>query len=382
MFAQNRAGRHAFALHMRWPDRSSFRSRLNYGVAFASEAIAPGLRLADRMRRRSPPVPPAGWRRVLLIGADHIGDVLYTTGSLPALRRGLPEAELFFAAKGAAAEVLRGNPHVVGCIDPGSVNAEANTFDAAICYNSGRSWREVVGLWRAGIPNRAAYVHKGFSALVSHPISIRRSQPYPAYFRDLVSQLTGTTSLDSLRPQLFPSAEDKADADALLRDPRLDSSKPILACFVTSRQPSGVWPARCFGKALRAVHARCDVQSVLLGAAEDSDILERVKRESGLPSFVAAGRVSLRALVSFLERCQAVLCADSGPRHLANAAGTRVFFVPNIAVGKIETGRYLESETDLAPDLELIPVSEQTRAFARIDPLSVSEAVSTALCAR
>ncbi len=365
---------------MRLPDRSSFREGTNYAAALASELGGALLRGIDHLRRRSAPVSPSEWRRVLLLGAHHIGDVLYNTGSLPALRAGLPRAELHLAAPALARAALSGNPHLAGTVDPADLPSRAAEFDAAICYNSSSGWKEVLATWRAGIPNRAAYVHKGFSALVTHPIAIRRLQPYPAYFRDLVGQLTGSGAPAwPLRPLVYPNAEDEAAAEAFWRELKLDPARPVLASFVTSRQPSGVWPAERFGETIRHIHTRADVQSVLLGAAEDAPTLEALRARCELPCAVAAGRLPLLALVCFLRRCRAVLCTDSGPRHLANAAGARVLFVPNLAVGKIETGRYLETETDLAPGDEYVPIAAQAAAFSRIDPERVAGQVVDAL---
>jgi ADP-heptose:LPS heptosyltransferase len=65
-----------------------------------------------------------------------------------------------------------------------------------------------------------------------------------------------------------------------------------------------------------------------------------------------AGRINLRALVSFLRKCDAVLTTDSGPRHLANAAGVPVVYLRNLLSLETETGSYLASEHDLVPPAE------------------------------
>ncbi|MBS0659703.1 MAG: glycosyltransferase family 9 protein [Verrucomicrobia bacterium] len=361
----------------RLPDRSAFRQASNYWLALASEAGGPLLRAADVLRRRARPTPPSHWRRVLLWGAGHIGDVLYNSGSLSALRAALPQAELWQLAGGAARAVLAGHPALTGLLDPTELAARAGEFDAVICYNSSSGWKEVLAAWRLGIPNRVAYVHKGFSALVTHPLAIRRPQPYPAYFRDLVVQLGGDSAHCRLRPEVHVGPAHAAEAEAFLRELPGPAGGPLLACFVTSRQPSGVWPAERFGAALRLIAERQPLRCVLLGAAEDEPILRPLAEPLG--ARVAAGRLALPALVAFLRQCAAVLCTDSGPRHLANAAGVPVLFVPNLAVGKIETGRYLETETDLAPDFEAVPPAEQPAVFARIDPAAVAAQVCSVL---
>ena len=363
---------------MRWPDRTSFRNAANYRVACLSELAGPALRGAAALRRLPTPRPPQAWRRALLLGASHIGDVLYNTASLPALQRGLPNCEWIYAAPPLAAAVLVGNPHLAGTCDPRDLAVRAAEFDAIVCYNSGASWRETIAAWRRGIPNRAAYVHKGFSALVTHPIPIRRPQSYPAYFRDLVSHLTGLAPDWTLRPIVYPGASHEQEAAELWREFAL-GARPVVAAFVTSRQPSGVWPSEKFGEALHLLHARADCDTVLLGSAEDEASLIVVRDAARLPSRLAAGRLSLLGLVCFLRRCGLALTTDSGPRHLANAAGIRVFFVPNLAVSKIETGAYLDTETDLAPDFESVSPAEQPAAFARIDPRYVAEIIASAL---
>lgn len=363
---------------MRWPDRTSFRESANYQLACLSEIAAPAIWGMTALRQLAAPRPPASWRRALLLGASHIGDVLYNTASLPALQRGLPQCAWFHAAPPLAAPVLAGNPHLSGTCDPSDWVARANEFDAIVCYNSGAAWRETVAAWRRRIPNRAAYVHKGFSALVTHPIPIRRPQSYPAYFRDLVSHLTGLTPDWPLRPLVYPDDSHEQEAAELWREFSF-GSRPVVAAFVTSRQPAGVWPAGKFGEALQALHERADCESVLLGSKEDEAALVGVRDSTRLPLQIAAGRLSLLGLVCFLRRCRIALATDSGPRHLANAAGIPVCFLPNLAVAKIETGAYLDTETDLAPDLESVPFMEQPAAFDRIDPRHVAQILAPAL---
>ncbi len=89
-----------------------------------------------------------------------------------------------------------------------------------------------------------------------------------------------------------------------------------------------------------------------------------------------AGDLRLLPLACFLQRCAVVLCPDSGPRHLANAVGTPVVFVRNIAVGKVETGVYCETEIDVAPGLERVSLSKQQTAFAMLTPESVASRVA------
>lgn len=351
---------------------ATFRDRKNLALARLSEIGAPLLTIGARLSARGVPTPPASWRRGILLGADHIGDVLYNTASLPALAEALPECQWHFVATPPASEILANNPYVFGCV---ASPAALGSIDVALCYNSGGYWRELLSALRYGIPNRVGYVHKGFSALVTHPVRINYPQPYPAYFRDLVAQLTGRPPDWPLRPKIYPSSQNTEKAHAVWRAAEL-GGKPVIACFLTSRQGAGVWPARKFAETVAILEATDCCQTVLCGTASDTALLDALKTEFGLQAAMITGELDLLSLGIFLQMCAVVLCPDSGPRHLANAVRTPVVFVRNFAVGQIETGAYCETEIDAAPpDLERVAASDQAAAFERLRPEDVADLV-------
>jgi ADP-heptose:LPS heptosyltransferase len=265
-----------------------------------------------------------------------------------------------------AGEVLAGSPFLASCAPTLAALQARLNLDVVVCYNSGAYWREVIEAAHLGIPNRVGYIHKGFSALVTHPITINYPQSYPAYFRDLVAQLTGKLADWSLRPRIYPTSADEFAAESIWSKVRLERARPVVACFATSRQKSGVWPAHKFGEILSHIEANTDFQTLLLGAGEDRACLEQLSRAFHLRAKVIAGELSLLALGCFLRNCAAVLCPDSGPRHIANAVEARVFFARNLAVRQIETGPYLETEYDLSPDVECLSPREQLRIFSQM----------------
>jgi ADP-heptose:LPS heptosyltransferase len=352
-------------------DPATFRRQRNLLLARMSELAAPILTVGARLSSRSRPTLPASWRRGIIIGADHIGDILYNTASLPVLGEAFPACEWYYVATPPATEILANNPFIRSCV----TSAESlDSIDVAICYNSGGYWRDLIKALRLGIPNRVGYVHKGFSALVTHPVKVNYPQPYPAYFRDLISQLTGRAADWSLRPQIYPLIRDAEKAEAVWTEAGL-GERPVAACFLTSRQPAGVWPARKFAETVRHLEVTGACQTVLCGTAADAELLENLKIEFGLRAAVLPGRLDLLSLGCFLRKCAVALCSDSGPRHLANAVRTPVVFVRNFAVGRIETGAYCETEVDAAPDIERVSPSEQQRAFDLLSPARVATLV-------
>lgn len=365
--------------------RRAFQKPQNYWLAIASELLRPALAGIARQWCSGPSTPPASWRRGLLVGANHIGDCLHLTASLPALRAGLPGCEWFCAAPPPACEVLETNPHLKGCLrlDVGTTSfararaelAAAGPFDVAIAYSNIAFWRDLLRLARLGIPNRVGYVHKGFSGLVTHPVALRHPQPFPFYFRDLVSQITGRPVDAPLRPQVFPTDADRRAAAECWAGLGLANGPPVVMCFCTSRQATGVWPPEQFAETLRLLNQMGRHRVVLGGAAADREALERVRALAGLNCAVLAGDLPVRALGCFMERCAGVLAPDTGTRHLANAAGVPVVFVRNLYVNRVESGAYCPTECDVAPPVEFVPPAEQARWFAQIQPATVVEAL-------
>ena len=93
---------------MALPRRSVFQSRTGYALAVCAELGAPVLRFLSA-RVTGAQTPPSQWRRGLILGHTHIGDVLFRTASLPQLARALPECEWHYLATAEGAQ-LHGRP--------------------------------------------------------------------------------------------------------------------------------------------------------------------------------------------------------------------------------------------------------------------------------
>ena len=377
------------------PDHSAFHRKTNWGIALATELLAPIFRSYAVRRCGSVVLAPKQWNRVLLVGDHHIGDVLYRSSSLEALKSGLRNCDLYYLVSPGSAELLDGNPSIHEILPWALSDSPLDLkphhvaqllqirFDAVLCTNPIRYWPELLLAIKLGVANRAGYAHKGFSGWVTHRIPIRYPQSYPAYFRDYVSALIGRAPDWSLRPRLYPSSGNIESATTVWDRGRLDRCRPVLACFITTRQPLGMLPMSWIGPILESIRRRSSAQLVLMGATSDAEILNETNRRFGLGAMVLAGQLGLKALSVFLGRCDAVLTTDSGPRHLANAAGVPVFFFRNLWSSCQETGCYVDSETDLCPPaLQRLEEKQHREVLERIPKDEVVDRVIDGLSKR
>ena len=365
--------------------RGYFRKFHSYLLGCASEVGAPLLRWGGRVVTGGPFLPPHSWKRGLIISHTRIGDVLFRSCSLEALKRGLPDCEWHYLAASDSAEVLRGNPFLESVLPlcdsrgalrlgpGGAAELRQMQFDVALCTNTETYWQDHQVALSAHIANRAGFTHRGLSGLVTHPIPYTGRAAWAAYFRTMVCHLTGVPADGPLIPRIYASKADESEAVAQWRKMGLPERGPVLACFMTTRERSLVWPRDNYQRALQWVHQKSRANLVLCGAKQDARVLTEFAGQCGVPCRVMAGDLGLRGLCCFLRRCSAVLTADSGPRHIANAAGTPVVFIRNLYCSKIETGKYCENEIDLSPDADFVPPEEQEYQLRRVAPDAVAE---------
>lgn len=87
----------------------------------------------------------------------------------------------------------------------------------------------------------------------------------------------------------------------------------------SAHRPGKRWPAASYVALAQTLTAR-DLQPVLIGTAAEADVLEEIRRRC--PAAVSlAGRTSLAELVVLARHAVAAVGNDTGPMHLAAAAG-------------------------------------------------------------
>jgi heptosyltransferase-2 len=96
------------------------------------------------------------------------------------------------------------------------------------------------------------------------------------------------------------------------------------------------WPSSRVAVVLRALAARDDLNVVLTGSPGERTYVEQVVAEAGVGERVLqlAGKLDVEEFVALLARADAVLSNDSGPLHVASAAGasTVALFGPETPV--------------------------------------------------
>jgi ADP-heptose:LPS heptosyltransferase len=316
------------------------------------------LRLWGQHYPQTPPAAPP--QRVLVIRPDHLGDLLFTTPALHLLRASLPAAHIAALVGPWGEGVLAGNPdldELLICPFPGftrqakgdplapyrllrreATRLAAMRFDLALVLRFDHWW----GAWlaaAAGIPDRLGY------AIPEVEPFLTRALPYAPGRHEVVQNLALalaagdrlsvigdrspitdhrspiTDPIDSpWRLRFAITAADDAAAAALLPA----TERRLVAIHPGSGAAVKRWRPAAWAELAGQLMGNHGAQVLFTGSAGEAELIEPVLAalaEGPAAPISLAGQTDLGALAALYRRCALVIGPDSGPLHLAVAAG-------------------------------------------------------------
>lgn len=298
-------------------------------------------------RSRQPSVssflPPALWppdrrpRRIAVVRALHLGDLLVAVPGLRALRAGFPEAEITLIGLPWAAEFVRRFRHYLdrfvefagydGISEVEYVPARTECF---LQEQRGYGYDLVVQMHGSGQASNPLALAIGAEATAGYyegepPAGLTIGAPYPDDQPEVLRHLGMAHLLgcpDRGAELEFPlTDEDRAEAAALLN--RLSGSgRPWIGIHPGARPPSRRWPAAYFARAANECVRRFGARIVLTGGpGEESTARAVIERMETRPVSVA-GETSLGGLAALISELDLFISNDTGPAHVAEAVGT------------------------------------------------------------
>jgi ADP-heptose:LPS heptosyltransferase len=282
--------------------------------------------------------------RILLIRLRLIGDVVFTTPVVRALRRRFPNAHLAYVVEPAAAAVVADNPHldeVVVAPAPGAgARALADLalmrrlrrrrFDLALDLHGGP--RAAMLTLASGARRRIGYAIPGRAWMYTDRV------PRP---RQLRARHSVENQWDLLAPLGFAPPDRERDAtempvsaDAAARAAaKLDAAGAagdadrLIVIHVSAGNPFRRWPAEAFASLAAGLAAADPHRRVLLlsGPSERDAaraIGRRARGEAGAagPRIVDDVELDLRELRALLDGAALFVGGDSGPLHVAGTS--------------------------------------------------------------
>jgi lipopolysaccharide heptosyltransferase II len=345
--------------------------------------------------------------RILLVRLRQIGDVVFTTPAIRALRRRFPDAHLAYIVEPAAAPVVLRNPHLNDVIVAPRARGlrgvmvdvalgrrlKAAHYDVAIDFHGGP--RASLLTWLSGAPVRIGYEIAFrtwmYTRRIARPRELRRRH-------SVENQWDLLTALDIAPPERSIDVVEMA-ADAVVTaavGERLvrcgvRAGDQIVVVHVSAGNPFRRWPIEHFVALvarLAAENARRRI--VVTSGPSEGDAAARViaGARSALDTKTAArvvscGEFSLSELRALLEGAALYIGGDSGPLHIAATTTVPIvgLYGPTLPVRSApwRSGAYATESVD-AGELPCRPCDQRVcepgdfRCLTRIHPEQVFEA--------
>lgn len=269
--------------------------------------------------------------RILIVLLGAIGDVTRALPLLMRLRRGYPQSHITWAVEPAAAALVQGHPAIDEVIvfdRPAGAPAfvellrRVRAVRADLTLDLQRHLKSGVISWMSAAPVRLGF-HRSGSREGNWLFNTDTVEPSP-YFSSKLQQMLSFADWLGLEPApvefgLRLREEEEREVDALLAG----IEGGFVAAFVGSSCDSRLWFPDRTARIAEAVAAR-GLATVLVGGPGDVAFAAAVQHAAGVRCVDLAGRTTLRHLVGIFGRARAAFGPDSGPMHIAAAAGTPV----------------------------------------------------------
>lgn len=312
-----------------------------YGVALYAR-----LAHADRSRPVSRP------RRFLLVRLDLLGDVLFSMQGVEQLRAAYPDAYIAVLVLPYTAPLARLYDSVDdvftvdtnrirtirGLLDPRTWldywavvrQLRSAQFDVAVSLSG-----QMASLWAhlSGAPKTVGYAGEAYPHMLTDPVPGGRFTwriPDIQYVGRLIESV-GAAPIDF--PPVLPVPERAREAGKrALRDAGIDGDRPLVLIHAGALNGSAKrWPQGNWSRFADDLVERSGAQIVLIGAAGDAPLADEVRSGAESRLITLAGKTDIEALIGVIAASDLVASGDSGPLHMASAAGraTLAVFGPN-----------------------------------------------------
>ncbi len=295
------------------------------------------------------------FERILFINPFGIGDVLFTTPLVSAVKRLAPKAQLGFVCNRRVHPILAGNADLdwVWVFERDEWRQRWSNAKGAFLKEAWKLHRDIAAhrfelafdlslsnqfgffLATMGVPLRVGFCYRGRGKFLNRTLPLggyadKHVAQYQLELLHLLDEEAGDSSMS------FACSREAAESAAsLLRDMGLGHGDGLIGIA-----PGGgdSWGTQAHYKRWSPGHfaGLCDRLAaaghrlILLGSDTDNPVAEKIQKKLRVPLPCATGRCSLETTAALIKRCEFIVTNDGGLLHMAVAQDvpTVSFFGP------------------------------------------------------
>lgn len=288
--------------------------------------------LKRQVRRRSPAplsaLAPDKVRRVLLVSNTALGDTLFSTPAIRALKERYPAWELEVLTHRVFGSLLEHNPHVAKIWTyPGrnrhlfslARQLRQRSYDLAIILH-GNDPEATLLAYLSQTPFIIGSARSPLAPVYAAAVAFTDPEEHAIERRlDYVRLLNADTMNKRMDISLPPAAVEQAGA---ILTEHFGAIPPLLLAFhPTGSDPYKWWPKRSFIELGNFLYEPYRAPLLIISGAADRQEAEAIAAQLTGPTLVTGGRYPLTTVGALLARCRLLVANDSGPLHMGLALG-------------------------------------------------------------
>lgn len=266
--------------------------------------------------------------RILIINVNWLGDVLFSTPFIKAIRKAHPRAFIACMVVPRCKEILEDNPHLDKLIIYDEDNLHKDIF-GKMKFISGlraekfektyilhRSLTRALITLLSKIPERTGYHTKKRGLFLTNKIP----QPQePMHRVEYFLNIAKAIGIDISDKDLVFCINDKdlAVAQTLLTQSGITDKEKFVVINPGANWLSKRWPVEGFARLADDLINKYKVKVAITGAQKDLQLANKIASLMKNKPLILAGKTTLKQLGAVLKKASLVISNDTGPLHIA-----------------------------------------------------------------
>jgi heptosyltransferase II len=293
-------------------------------------------------------------KKILIINPFGIGDVLFSTPLISAVKRIYPDSYIGYICNMRTEEILETNPDInelfiferglyreiwkrskTECLRKFFAfwkGIKNKRFDIVMDLSLGKEYAFLCML--IGIKERRGLNYKNRGRFLTHKIPFDgfNDKPVGDYYLSVIDP-EGNFQKSGLRTVLIPTGNDKEYIDSFLRDNDVKKTDALVGIvpgggmsFGKQNQGRRRWPVEKFSELADRITVKLGGKIILIWGPGEEELVEDIKRLTK-QDVLTAPRTTLRQMAAAFKRCKLVICSEGGPLHAAVSQGVRTISI-------------------------------------------------------
>jgi len=274
-------------------------------------------------------------KRILIISVNWIGDVIFTTPFIKAVRDAYPDSYIACLIHPRCREMIESNPRLNEIMIYDEEGAHRSlwgkiglirmlknkNFDTVFILH--RSFTRALLAYMAGIRERIGYSTKHRSLLLTKAVE---EPPEALHKVEYFLNLAKTAGIDARANsyEFFVRDPDRQSIRRLLQEEGVGDTDMLITICPGGNWDPKRWPKENFAKVADLLAEKLGARIAIAGAAKDIGLAGEIRAMMKAKPVMTCGKTTLRQLAALLERSGLVVANDTGPMHIAVSMKTNV----------------------------------------------------------